>query len=162
MEPVAEDEQRQRFLVELEFVQCLANPNYLDWLATEVSSFSSFAAVFALGGRRARGPDSLAYFVAEFVQGYLLDGKFIRYLDYLQYWKQPQYAKFLVYPHCLRFLDLLQHEDIRKELTKDRNLPRQLADQQYYHWLYRRRHTVHIEPAEGAAAGAQPQPASGK
>ena len=41
MEPAEQDEQRQRFLVELEFVQCLANPNYLDWLATEVSSFSS-------------------------------------------------------------------------------------------------------------------------
>jgi hypothetical protein len=30
------DEQRQRFLVELEFVQCLANPLYIDWLATQV------------------------------------------------------------------------------------------------------------------------------
>ncbi len=31
-----EDPQRQRFLVELEFVQCLANPRYIDWLATQV------------------------------------------------------------------------------------------------------------------------------
>ena len=30
------DEQRQKFLVELEFVQCLANPLYIDWLATQV------------------------------------------------------------------------------------------------------------------------------
>jgi len=31
-----DDEQRQKFLIELEFVQCLANPIYIDWLATEV------------------------------------------------------------------------------------------------------------------------------
>jgi len=31
-----DDEQRQQFLIELEFVQCLANPIYIDWLATEV------------------------------------------------------------------------------------------------------------------------------
>ena len=105
----------QKFLVELEFVQCLANPLYIDWLAR---------------------------------QGYLLDGKFVRYLDYLQYWKQPQYAKFLVYPHCLRFLDLLQHEEIRKQFTEDRNFALQLHDQQFYHWLYRRRHTNHAsQPA---------------
>lgn len=30
------DEQRQKFLVELEFVQCLANPHYIDWLGTQV------------------------------------------------------------------------------------------------------------------------------
>jgi len=93
------------------------------------------------------------------VQGYLLDGKFIRYLDYLQYWKQPQYSKFLVYPHCLRFLDLLQHEDIRKQLTEDRSFPLQLADQQYYHWLYRRRHTLHTDPAK-APEGASKQQAA--
>ena len=32
-----QDEQRQKFLVELEFVQCLANPLYIDWLATQVA-----------------------------------------------------------------------------------------------------------------------------
>ena len=90
------------------------------------------------------------------MQGYLLDGKFIRYLDYLQYWKQPQYSKFLVYPHCLRFLDLLQHEEIRKQLTEDRTFHLQLVDQQFYHWLYRRRHTNHT--SKGAEAGASQQP----
>ena len=92
-------------------------------------------------------------------QGYLLDGKFIRYLDYLQYWKQPQYAKFLVCPHCLRFLDLLQHEEIRKVLTEDRTFHLKLADQQFYHWLFRRRHTHHTKAPEGGD-GAQPPAAS--
>jgi hypothetical protein len=30
---------------------------------------------------------------ARSAEGYLRDGKFIRYLDYLQYWKEPQYTK---------------------------------------------------------------------
>lgn len=32
---------------------------------------------------------------------------FLDFLRYLRYWKQPQYAKYLTYPHCLYFLDLL-------------------------------------------------------
>jgi mediator of RNA polymerase II transcription subunit 31 len=101
-----EDPERTRFLVELEFVQCLANPHYLRWLATE---------------------------------GYLRDEKFIRYLDYLQYWKKPEYAKFIIYPHCLRFLDLLQHEEIRVHLIENSRYSLEIADQQFYHWLYRRK-----------------------
>jgi len=31
-----EDEARHKFLVELEFVQCLANPHHLHWLTTQV------------------------------------------------------------------------------------------------------------------------------
>mmetsp|Transcript_61880 Transcript_61880/g.127990 ORF Transcript_61880/g.127990 Transcript_61880/m.127990 type:complete len:134 (-) Transcript_61880:292-693(-) len=116
-----EDTDRQKFLVELEFVQSLANPHYIGWLASE---------------------------------GYLRDEKFIRYLDYLQYWKSPQYTKFLVYPHCLRFLDLLQHAEVRTYLTNDRNYALLLADQQYYHWLYRRRHTLHEENNPENAANA--------
>lgn len=130
-----EDSERQRFLVELEFVQALANPHYISWLASE---------------------------------GYLRDAKFVRYIDYLQYWKAPQYTKFLVYPHCLRFLDLLQHEEVRTYLSNDQSYALLLADQQYYHWLYRRRHTLHEEPSKdqppanpAAAAAAAPAPAAG-
>ncbi len=102
-----DDPERTRFLVELEFVQCLANPHYLRWLACE---------------------------------GYLREDKFIRYLDYLQYWKNAEYAKFLIYPHCLRFLDLLQHEEFRAQLAAADDLyVREIHDQQYYHWLYRRK-----------------------
>lgn len=36
MQEADPNEQGQKFLVELEFVQCLANPYYIDWLATEV------------------------------------------------------------------------------------------------------------------------------
>ena len=34
----------------------------------------------------------------------LFEPAFVRYLDYLQYWKQPEYAKFILWPSALRFL----------------------------------------------------------
>ncbi|KAK4288013.1 hypothetical protein Pmani_030993 [Petrolisthes manimaculis] len=58
----SEDAQRLRFQIELEFVQCLANPNYLLFLAQ---------------------------------RGYFKEQTFINYLKYLQYWKEPEYAKYL-------------------------------------------------------------------
>ena len=59
---------------QLEFVQSLASPAYLHYLATS---------------------------------GILHQACFLDFLRYLRYWKQPQYAKYLSYPHCLYFLDLL-------------------------------------------------------
>lgn len=49
---------------------------------------------------------------------YLQDPAFVRYLDYLQYWRQPQYAKHLVYPDCLHVLALLQNEQFRKDILR--------------------------------------------
>lgn len=60
--------------VQLEFVQSLASPAYLHYLATS---------------------------------GVLYQQSFLDFLRYLRYWKQPHYAKYLLYPHCLYFLDLL-------------------------------------------------------
>ena len=79
-----EEKQRLRFQIELEFVQCLGNPNYLNFLAQ---------------------------------RGFFKDPTFINYLKYLEYWKKPQYVKFLKYPVCLHFLELLQHENFRKEIV---------------------------------------------
>lgn len=47
---------------------------------------------------------------------YLNDESFVNYLNYLQYWTEPQYAKFLVYPNCLHILKLLQDENFRKNI----------------------------------------------
>ena len=80
-----EEKERIRFQIELEFVQCLANPNYLNFLAQ---------------------------------RGYFKDRCFINYLKYLYgYWTKPAYVKFLKYPLCLHFLELLQHEEFRKEIV---------------------------------------------
>ncbi|KAF2875476.1 mediator complex, subunit Med31 [Massariosphaeria phaeospora] len=73
-----------RFELELEFVQCLANPQYLNWLAVK-KMFDK--------------PD------------------FVAYLGYLQYFKQPKYAKYLHHPGpTLRALELLQQDRFRKDI----------------------------------------------
>jgi mediator of RNA polymerase II transcription subunit 31 len=73
-----------RFELELEFVQCLANPVYLNFLAQQ---------------KTLDKPD------------------FVAYLAYLQYFKQPRYAKFLHHPGpTLRALELLQQERFRQDI----------------------------------------------
>jgi mediator of RNA polymerase II transcription subunit 31 len=114
-----------RFELELEFVQSLASPAYLHYLATS---------------------------------GILNQKQFIDFLRYLRYWKQSQYAKYLSYPHCLYFLDLLvppdddddgndtdnnnakttsdSGETFRREMAQVhfRNF---VHEQQFYSWQYR-------------------------
>ena len=70
-----------RFELELEFVQALASPAYLHFLATY---------------REGNGPILLQ------------DPQFIEYLKYLhKTWTRPEYVRFLLYPHALFFLELL-------------------------------------------------------
>ncbi|CBK24622.2 uncharacterized protein [Blastocystis hominis] len=76
-----------RFMLDLEFVQDLANIYYLKWLADNK---------------------------------YFEDPAFMNYLKYLQYWKEPEYACYLVYPQCLYYLDKLQDETFRF-LLQDQN-----------------------------------------
>ncbi|KAI9001858.1 mediator of RNA polymerase II transcription subunit 31-like protein [Hyaloraphidium curvatum] len=85
--PAAESREssRLRFEIELEFVQLLANPFYLQYLAQ---------------------------------RGFMKDRAFVNYLDYLQYWRRPEYAKFIVFPDSLAILDLLQYEAFREEIAK--------------------------------------------
>mmetsp|Transcript_16021 Transcript_16021/g.33880 ORF Transcript_16021/g.33880 Transcript_16021/m.33880 type:complete len:217 (+) Transcript_16021:147-797(+) len=75
-----------RFELELEFVQSLASPAYLHYLATS---------------------------------GTLYQQTFLDFLRYLRYWKEPQYAKYLLYPHCLYFLDLLVPPESDPEVEKE-------------------------------------------
>ncbi|CAN8252397.1 unnamed protein product [Cochlearia groenlandica] len=82
------DDGRQRFLLELEFMQCLANPTYIHYLAQN---------------------------------RYFEDEAFIAYLKYLQYWQQPEYIKFIMYPHCLYFLELLQNPNFRTAMAYPAN-----------------------------------------
>lgn len=50
-------------------------------------------------------------------RGFFKDSAFINYLKYLLYWKEPEYARYLKYPMCLYFLDLLQYEHFRREIV---------------------------------------------
>jgi len=73
-----------RFELELEFVQSLSNPFYLQHLAVSKTLGTS---------------------------------EFVAYLNYLQYFKEPKYARYLSYPGpTLRTLELLQQEQFRKDV----------------------------------------------
>ncbi|XP_014512416.1 mediator of RNA polymerase II transcription subunit 31 [Vigna radiata var. radiata] len=124
------DDGRQRFLLELEFVQCLANPTYIHYLAQN---------------------------------RYFEDEAFIGYLKYLQYWQRPEYIKFIMYPHCLYFLELLQNANFRNAMAHPIN--KELAHrQQFYFWKnYRNNRLKHILPRslpEPSATSAVPAPLS--
>ncbi|KAM0904632.1 hypothetical protein ACQ4PT_017894 [Festuca glaucescens] len=91
------DDGRQRFLLELEFIQCLANPIYIN-------------------------------------------------CTYLKYWQRPEYIKYIMYPHCLFFLELLQNANFRNAMAHPAN--KEVAHrQQYFFWKnYRNNRLKHILP----------------
>jgi mediator of RNA polymerase II transcription subunit 31 len=51
---------------------------------------------------------------------YFENNEFKEYLRYLGYFKDPKYTKFLIYPHCLAILDILNDEDSQKYLSSDK------------------------------------------
>lgn len=93
-----------RFTLELEFVLCLANPHYLQYLAVNYPHLlnkptASHSSVDVEDSDAAR---------------------FARYLEYLyDYWRTPQYAKYLTHPGAtLRNLELLQQEQFRRDIIR--------------------------------------------
>jgi mediator of RNA polymerase II transcription subunit 31 len=113
---------RARFELELEFVQSLANPFYLQSLAQ---------------------------------QNILEQPAFINFLEYLLYWQEKDYARFIQYaiypstsansgihtvmhgisyPHALHHLELLQHARFRSEMKKDDYFREFLQQKQFDHW----------------------------
>ncbi|KAJ2740325.1 suppressor of hpr1 [Coemansia sp. BCRC 34301] len=93
---------QERFEVELEFVQCLANPWYINIIAQ---------------------------------QGFFDKPEFVNYLNYLMYWQRPEYARFVVYPHALAFLTLLQQKSFREEMKRIDEATR-IHELQYHHWRW--------------------------
>mmetsp|Transcript_104648 Transcript_104648/g.293274 ORF Transcript_104648/g.293274 Transcript_104648/m.293274 type:complete len:155 (+) Transcript_104648:200-664(+) len=100
-----------RFALELEFVQALASPAYLHYLATNTTNEG---------------------------QSLLLCPRFKAFLRYLQAtWTRPEYSRFIHYPHSLHFLNLLIKNDaFCRELAQVpyRNFAHQ---QQYFAWQNR-------------------------
>lgn len=100
-----------RFALELEFVQSLASPAYLHYIATITTNEG---------------------------QSLLLCPKFKAFLKYLhKTWSTPEYARFLVYPNALYFLEvLIKNDSFCRELAQVpfRNFAHQ---QQYYAWQHR-------------------------
>ncbi|CAB1119271.1 unnamed protein product [Ectocarpus sp. CCAP 1310/34] len=86
--------------------------------------------------------------------GYLDDRAFVRFLEYLQYFKRPEYAKFITYPHSLAMLDLLiNNPPFRKEIAhvSFRDFVHQ---QQFLHWQFGKTAAPPRPPAASAPASA--------
>ncbi|KAI0645486.1 mediator complex, subunit Med31, partial [Trametes meyenii] len=66
-------------------------------------------------------------------QGILSQPAFVNFLKYLMYWKDKNYARFILYPHALHHLELLQHAQFRAEIGKD-EWREYLNQKQFDHW----------------------------
>ncbi|CAL1708091.1 unnamed protein product [Somion occarium] len=66
-------------------------------------------------------------------QGVLNQPAFVNFLKYLLYWKEKDYARFILYPHALHHLELLQHAKFRSEIAKD-EWREYLNQKQFDHW----------------------------
>ncbi|KIY01388.1 uncharacterized protein Z520_02940 [Fonsecaea multimorphosa CBS 102226] len=93
-----------RFTLELEFVLCLSNPLYLQYLALNFPHLLNKPAT-SQNPTEADNSDA---------------ARFARYLKYLyNYWRTPEYAKYLTHPGAtLRNLELLQQEQFRKDIIR--------------------------------------------
>ncbi|CAB9498675.1 of RNA polymerase II transcription subunit 31 [Seminavis robusta] len=128
---LGEELPKNRFELELEFVQSLASPAYLHYLATNPSSDD---------------------------HNWLDDPEFVEFLRYLlTVWTRPEYNRFLVYPQALYFLEwLLNHRREEWAQIGFRNFAHQ---QQFMSWQHRAERLygrgsvkpVHVDPA--AVAG---------
>ncbi|KIV79864.1 hypothetical protein PV11_07406 [Exophiala sideris] len=93
-----------RFTLELEFVLCLANPHYLQYLAVNYPH---------LLNKPTASHSSIDIEESD-------AARFARYLNYLyDNWRTPQYAKYLTHPGAtLRNLELLQQEQFRRDIIR--------------------------------------------
>ncbi|KAK9356471.1 SOH1-domain-containing protein [Lipomyces doorenjongii] len=73
-----------------------------------------------------------ANFLAQ--NSYLEDERFINYLEYLDYWRKPEYVKYLIYPNCLHVLTLLKQPLFRQEV-RHADMAQMLMDDMYTKWL---------------------------
>lgn len=110
---------KNRFELELEFVQSLANPRYLHHLATTTSTTSTTTSSNNNNNNNEDDDDDDDKEPID-----ILNSKeMIEYLSYLQYWyRDPRYSKYILYPHCLYFLKLLQTDEFRKAMRNPRRV----------------------------------------
>ncbi|KAI0000965.1 SOH1-domain-containing protein [Russula vinacea] len=87
-------------------------------------------------------------FELELEFGILYQPAFINYLKYLLYWKEKDYARFILYPHALHHLELLQHAEFRSEIMKD-EWRECLNQKQFDHWRTWREPRHINPPADG-------------
>ena len=61
--------------------------------------------------------------------GYFNDQSFVNYLKYLKYWGTPEYIKYIKFPICLYFLDLLTSDDNYYKKFQNDNTIRPILDE---------------------------------
>ena len=72
--------------------------------------------------------------------GILAEPSFLQFLEYLQYWKKPEYVRLMQYPHCLLFLDQLIHNPVFRRELANVSFRNFVHEQQFYSWQYRARY----------------------
>ncbi|EJW03888.1 hypothetical protein EDEG_01816 [Edhazardia aedis USNM 41457] len=80
------DDNQIRFQKELEFLQLLCNPQYLQHL---------------------------------YNNNFFKNEDFIKFLEYLKYWKMEPYRNFIIYPYSLEILDLCLDTKFIEELANE-------------------------------------------
>jgi len=119
---------KNRFELELEFVQSLANPRYLHHLATTPCSSSSSTSNSLKADENNNNNNNN--------NDILNSEEMVEYLSYLQYWyKDPRYSKYILYPHCLYFLKLLQEREFRVAMRNPRRVE-EVHVAQFNFWAY--------------------------
>ncbi|KAJ7124983.1 SOH1-domain-containing protein [Mycena epipterygia] len=87
------------------------------------------------------------YYLHSLAQQNILDQPaFINFLQYLLYFKEKDYARFIHYPHALHHLELLQHAEFRADMRQD-EFRDFLHQKQFDHWRTNR---------NGATVGSSP------
>lgn len=94
-----------RFEIELDFVSCLANPSYLQYLSVTYPNLFIQQETTSATKNSDDNSDATC---------------FVRYLKYLlEYWRKPEYIQYLTHPAAtIRNLELLQIEQFRKDIVR--------------------------------------------
>ncbi|AFN84002.1 Rad5p-binding protein [Encephalitozoon romaleae SJ-2008] len=71
-------------------------------------------------------------------EGYFESEEFRSYLRYLEYWRRPEYSRFLSYPQCLAILERLNNGNVN-DIMNNESLFSALGEQQYFIWLNKHR-----------------------
>ncbi|KAG2220645.1 hypothetical protein INT45_014075 [Circinella minor] len=131
-QPPNEKDEQERFQMELEFIQCLSNPWYINHLAQQ-QYFKDEAFINYL----------------EYLQ-YWKKPEYAKFVVHINNYNNNSREKssdksnnlwavrlFIRYPHALHFLDLLQHAQFRDYITTSDHT-QEVHRMQYYHWMYLR------------------------
>lgn len=89
-EELALSPDERRFLLDLEFIQWLANPSYVQCTIFNLNAF--LPAILNI-----KSPDNIFTDLASHEAKYMTDERFVTYLRYLQYFKSPKYSQYIQY-----------------------------------------------------------------